>query len=96
MPDTERPAADDDTALLGCALILAMADFRITRGSDTDGSQTVAHVVGRVGDLARIAPLVRFRDTAEAEDPSGAQLKALHGKLKRLAPLMSRLARRAE
>ncbi len=96
MSDTCPTEPADRTTLLGCALILAMADFRMARGADADGSATVAHVVGRVGELARIAPLIRFRDTAAADDPSASALRTLHGEMKRLAPLMSRLARRAE
>ncbi|HTK34582.1 MAG TPA: hypothetical protein VL358_04740 [Caulobacteraceae bacterium] len=100
MRDSDRVEPDAETrtretALLGCVLILSMADFRMASGMDVDGSATVAHVVGRVGEFARIAPLVRFRDSAAADDPAAASLTALHGELRRLQPLMSRLARPA-
>lgn len=92
-PTLATPRPDCDGVLITFAVMLAMADFRMAAGLDPDGSATIAHLVGRVGELARVAPAIRFTDTPAALDPAEAALRQLHTELRRLSPLAMRLAR---
>jgi hypothetical protein len=99
MPERDTPAPCEtqalcDGVLLGCALIAGIAGFRMANGSDPEGSETIAELVGQVGSLARVAPLIRFVDAPADQDPAAERLTRLHGELNRLRPLMVRLARR--
>lgn len=94
-PDTANPCGPQacDGVLLGCALIIGVAGLRIASGADPDGSHTVAELVGRVGELANVAPLIRFVDAPANQDPAAERLRAMQAELRRLSPLMARLAR---
>lgn len=94
-PDTANPCGPQacDGVLLGCALIIGVAGLRIASGADPEGSETIAELVGQVGSLARVAPLIRFVDAPANEDPTAARLSRMHSELRRLSPLMLRLAR---
>lgn len=93
---TARPADDavEAAVLMGAVLTLAIADFRASTGADPDGSETVDHIIGRVGEMAFMAPAIRFRDSAAAADPAAAQLHAMHRRLKAVAPVLARLTAR--
>ena len=86
----EETAVTETCTLVGAALMLAVAERAVALGGNAD--EAMARMIGRFGDLARLAPLIRFTDTSAAEDPAAARLRAMHGQLKRIEPLLSRVA----
>lgn len=80
-------------ALYFQTLALMIADTRVRLGHDGDASVTLAEAMGRLGELQRLAPLIRFRDAAALEDDTAVRLALFRDEIRRTAPLIARIGR---